>query len=115
MPRLDDSAESRSRRRNRCISLFPNRSNPFLPPVANPWTRKCFLVAPALIGLNFGQHGAESLVGHDVALRDSPLLFEGHEGQTAPSYRSSIRPSKYSWTRQRRPRSSSVSGPGSIR
>ena len=82
-PRLDDSAQGCSRRCNGCISLLPNCSNPFLPPVTNPRIGKGFLVPPALIGLDRGQHSAESLIGHDVALGDPSRLFKCHEGYTA--------------------------------
>jgi hypothetical protein len=79
-PRLENSAEGRSRRRNRCIRVFANLPNPFLPPIANPWTRKRFLVALALIDLDRSQHGPQPFVGHYGSLRDSTLLFEDGEG-----------------------------------
>jgi hypothetical protein len=54
--------------------------NPFLPPVPDTRTRKGFLVALALFGLDRGEHGAEPFVGLDVALGDSALFIEDGEG-----------------------------------
>jgi len=67
-PRLENSAEDRSRRRSRRVCLFSNSPNPFLPSISSPRTRKRFFVPLALIRLDRGENGAKPVVGHDGSL-----------------------------------------------
>jgi hypothetical protein len=68
-----------------------------------------------LIGLDRGEHGAEPLVGHDVALCDPALFFEDGERQRAAVVSKLDAAIEVFVDAATSPRSSSVSGLGSIK